>query len=71
MPNDDYYRNLDDDDLKGDDPKGKVYTEFDCPSCDANNPHDGFHVGSEVMCYYCGLNFRVKAKGSGIALKEI
>ncbi len=38
---------------------GKVFTEFDCPNCDANNPWDeGFRSGDEVRCYYCGLSFK-------------
>lgn len=38
---------------------GLLY-EFDCPECDANNPwDDGFKTGSEVICHYCGQEFRV------------
>jgi transcription elongation factor Elf1 len=36
--------------------------EFDCPDCSANNPWDeGFKDGSEVICHYCGQEFRVQA----------
>ncbi len=38
-----------------------VWTEFDCPSCDANNPHDdGFTVGDELFCNYCGMSLEVR-----------
>ena len=48
------------------------WTEFDCPSCDANNPlGDGFRVGEEVSCLWCGASFRVrKGTGSRFRLKE-
>ena len=45
--------------------EGVRFKEFDCPTCDANNPRDdGFNVGDEVTCHYCGVEFRVK-DGSG------
>jgi len=47
----------------GKDPDGKemVFTEFDCPNCDANNPYDeGFRDRDEIRCYYCGTMYRVK-----------
>ncbi len=35
-------------------------TEFECPECNAHNPvDDGFVLGGEVTCYYCGVEFRV------------
>ena len=52
-------RDLDDDDDKPDD-KSKVRFEFECPECNAHNPyHDGFSPGSEVLCFYCGQEFKV------------
>lgn len=40
-----------------------TWTEFDCPECSANNPYDeGFRVGDEVVCQYCGQPWRVRAK---------
>ncbi len=37
------------------------FYEFDCPNCDANNPlDDGFKNDDEVICLYCGLEFKVK-----------
>ena len=42
--------------------KVKIFTEFDCPVCDANNPWDeGFKHGDEIRCHYCGADFKVKA----------
>ena len=42
--------------------KPRVFKEFDCPVCDANNPwDDGFQNGDEIRCHYCGTDFRVKA----------
>jgi hypothetical protein len=51
----------------------KVYKEFDYPSCDANNPwEDGFSVGSEVRCHYCGIEYRLnEATGRKLKFKEI
>ncbi len=40
------------------------FKEFDCPTCDANNPHDdGFGIRDELICQYCGSNFVVFAIG--------
>lgn len=40
--------------------------EFDCPSCDANNPwEDGFTDRSEVRCHYCGEEFVAVMTGDG------
>lgn len=53
----------DDDDEPGagsDRPKKIVYSEFDCPACDANNPYDdGFSAGAIVRCMTCGTDFDV------------
>ena len=49
-----------------------THTEFDCPSCNANNPTpDKFGVGDEVRCHYCGAEFDVIDRGDGrIKLRE-
>lgn len=55
-------RNFDDEDeSKGETGgKGSVRYEFECPECNAHNPyHDGFSVGEEVLCFYCGQEFLV------------
>jgi hypothetical protein len=42
------------------------FTDFDCPECSANNPYDaGFGNGEEVLCYYCGQEFRAEVNDSG------
>lgn len=44
--------------------KERVWTEFDCPECSAHNPYDdGFSVGDEVFCSWCGCRFLVKRAG--------
>jgi transcription elongation factor Elf1 len=61
----DYYY---DDDQK---PGAKVFKEFECPDCSAHNPYDdGFKVGQEILCYYCGLHFKVVEREGGFKLKE-
>ncbi len=52
--------------------KEKVFKEFDCPICSANNPYDdGFSSGDEIRCFYCGAEFKVKVNDSGkLKLKE-
>lgn len=45
---------------------GKGLKDFDCPSCNANNPADPPLVdGSEVLCHYCGTEFKVMMSGEG------
>jgi transcription elongation factor Elf1 len=44
------------------------FKEFDCPSCNANNPADPpFGNGDEVLCNYCGTEFGVKVSEEGKA----
>ena len=35
----------------------RQFTEFDCPTCTANNPHETFGDGEELSCSWCGLGF--------------
>jgi hypothetical protein len=50
---------------------GPVWTEFDCPLCEANNPvGDGFQVGDEVLCLFCGVPFDVRQKDEKFRLVE-
>ena len=60
----------DDKDLVG---KPKKYDEFDCPSCNANNPWpDGLHEADEIHCHYCGSSYIVRISDEGkLKLKEI
>ena len=48
------------------------YTEFECPACDATNPcDDGFGDGDDVLCSYCGQEFRAAVTDDGrLKLKE-
>lgn len=42
------------------------FREFDCPDCDANNPREEiFGDGDEVLCFYCGAEFRVRVREDG------
>lgn len=66
----------DDDDSDSDKDSGKKKKkrdEFDCPTCNANNPWpDGLNDGDEVNCHYCGTNFLVRiADDAKLKLKEI
>ncbi len=61
------------DDEKGLDNGGakKKFKEWDCPSCNANNPAEGVGHGDEVLCNYCGTEFSVKVNDEGkIKLRE-
>ena len=64
-----------DDDKKSGRAQGgkRRFDEFDCPTCSANNPvGDGFGSGDEVMCNYCGLEFRVQVDDEGkLKLREL
>lgn len=55
-------------------PKAKdlMLFEFDCPSCNANNPWpDGFKARDEIICHYCGITFRADFTDSGrLKLRE-
>lgn len=61
MPAHDGYE--DDDDHK--DSGKRVFKEFDCPSCSANNPSEGFGDGDEILCNYCGTEYEVKVTDEG------
>lgn len=52
--------------------KKRSFDEFDCPVCNANNPYgDGFRVGDEIRCFYCGTEYKVKVTDTGkLKLKE-
>lgn len=58
--------NYDEDEGKGGDAK-RVFKEFDCPSCSANNPSEGFGDGDEVLCNYCGSEYAVRVNDEGRA----
>jgi len=52
---------------------GARFKEFDCPSCNANNPVDEpFGDGDELLCNYCGSEYKVKVNEEGrLRLKEL
>jgi hypothetical protein len=51
--------------------KGRSWTEFDCPGCDANNPTgEGFRAGDEIVCMFCGVLWVVKADEERFRLVE-
>ena len=49
------------------------FKEFDCPSCNANNPCDPpFGDEDEILCNYCGCQYKVKITDEGkLRLREI
>jgi hypothetical protein len=65
---------FDDDDLDAGVAGGhrRRFTDFDCPSCSANNPYDdGFGDGDDVLCYYCGQEYRAEVSDEGrLRLRE-
>ncbi len=63
----------DDDDGQKGPPKAQKWVEFDCPSCNANNPWaDGFKEKEEVYCHYCGTNYEARVSSEGkLKLREL
>lgn len=53
-------------------PNAVRFTEFECPTCTANNPYDdGFSNGDELTCFHCGLGFVAVVDGEGrLKLRE-
>ena len=65
---------MDDEDEK---PTGKAlgarrrFSEFECPTCSANNPFDEFGNNDEVLCNWCGIEFIALVDEDGVLrLKE-
>ncbi|MCP3141211.1 hypothetical protein [Pyxidicoccus xibeiensis] len=52
---------------------GKALKDFDCPSCNANNPlHESPAHGEEIRCHYCGTEFKVSISMEGrVKFKEV
>jgi hypothetical protein len=70
-PSDDYQ---DDDEKKTGQELGskRKFDEFECPACSANNPFDTFGNGDEVLCNWCGMDFRALVDEDGkLRLKEL
>lgn len=48
-----------------------VHHDFQCPSCDAHNPYEeGFRVGDEISCFYCGVAFEVREQNGKLKFRE-
>ncbi|HET7785397.1 MAG TPA: hypothetical protein VFL36_05465 [Myxococcales bacterium] len=64
----------DDDEKKSEASLGtrRRFGEFDCPGCSANNPFDEFGNGDEVLCNWCGMQFKAVVDEEGkLRLKEL
>jgi transcription elongation factor Elf1 len=50
----------------------RTFQDFDCPTCSANNPYDdAFGDGDDILCYYCGQEFKVQVNDEGrLRLRE-
>ena len=47
------------------------FEEFECPACSAHNPFDTFGNGDDVLCNWCGMEFRAIVDEEGtLRLKE-
>jgi hypothetical protein len=58
--NSDEFADEDKDDAAAASGSRRRFNEFECPDCTANNPvDDGFGNGDEIICNYCGTEFRV------------
>jgi len=62
----------DDEFAKGAPGKKRRFTEFECPTCSAHNPFEEFGNEDEVMCNWCGLQFKAVIDDEGkLKLKEL
>jgi transcription elongation factor Elf1 len=56
----------DEDEMKKEAGPRTGHKDFDCPSCNANNPSDEpLEDGAEVLCNYCGTEFKVTVLDNG------
>jgi hypothetical protein len=63
--------NADDDDLKEEMARSRA-TDFDCPSCSANNPvESALRDRDEISCHYCGAAYLVRIAHGRLKLKEL
>jgi hypothetical protein len=57
---------FDEDDAPREHDRRRRFTELECPACDAVTPCDeGFGDGDDVLCCYCGQEFRAKVSDDG------
>ena len=69
----DGYGGDDDGDEGGQSGPRSRFHEFECPSCNAHNPlGDSFGDRDEILCNYCGSEYRVTVTDEGrLKLKEL
>jgi len=67
VPHDYGYDDDDEDDgRRGGEGAERRFSDFDCPECNANNPTgDDFGNGDELLCNYCGAEFRAVVSDGG------
>lgn len=68
------YSELEDEEKKSGKALGvrRKFAEFECPACSANNPFEEFGNNDEVLCSWCGLEFRAVVDEEGdLRLKEL
>ena len=65
-------KNADEDDLKEEVVRSRA-TDFDCPTCSANNPIEAaLRDRDEISCHYCGAEYQVRINQEGrLKLKEL
>jgi uncharacterized protein with FMN-binding domain len=50
----------------------RKFKEWECPTCEANNPiDDGFYEGDELHCFYCGIGFAATVKEGRLKMIEL
>jgi len=64
-------KNAEEEDLR--EGQRRAYTDYDCPSCNANNPVEmPLRDGDEIFCNYCGAEYRVRITDDGkLRLREL
>jgi len=68
------YGDLEDEEKKSGKSLGtkRRFSEFECPSCSANNPFDEFGNNYEVVCGWCGIELKASVDDEGtLRLKEL
>jgi hypothetical protein len=65
-------KNAEEEDLR-EERRNHAYTDYDCPSCNANNPVEmALRDGDETRCNYCGTDYKVRLSEEGrLKLKEL
>lgn len=52
--------------------KANQLRDFDCPSCNANNPVDPpARDGDELLCNYCGSEYSLKIADGKVRFREL